>query len=270
MSSAVGREGSDGGGAMLAVFRRAESVASPPESTTRTRQCTASAFVDAAEADASMTDLSLGTAEALPARTELPLEAAMAGDAAAIRKIVESLMPDAFRVAVSVLGEHHPELDDAVQMGTLTVIKQLGAFRGEGGFRGFAMRIVSRTALAVRRSEKRSAKLAERIRSNDGIACDEEVLDDTDDSADAVLRRVMSELLQTLPEEQAQTLLLRFVLEYELTEIAAETGVPVNTVRSRLRLAREALRRKIERAPNLTDLADGRTLTIKKGGAGDE
>ncbi len=254
---------------MLAVFRRAESVASPPESTARTRHTT-SAFDDAAEADASMTDVSLETAVAAPAGTDLPLEAAMAGDAAAIREIVGSFMPDAFRVAVSVLGEHHPELDDAVQMGTLTVIKQLGAFRGEGGFRGFAMRIVSRTALAVRRSEKRSAKLAERIRSNDGIACDEEVLDDTDDSADAVLRRVMSELLQTLPEEQAQTLLLRFVLEYELTEIAAETGVPVNTVRSRLRLAREALRRKIERAPNLMDLADGRTLTIKKGGAGDE
>lgn len=254
---------------MLAVFRRAETVASPPESTARARRTT-SAFDDAAETDASMTDLSLDRAEALPARAELPLEAAMAGDPAAIREIVESLMPDAFRVAVSVLGEHHPELDDAVQIGTLTVIKQLGAFRGEGGFRGFAMRIVSRTALALRRSDKRTAKLAERIRSNDGILSEGEALDETDDSADAGLRRVLSELLLTLPEEQAQTLLLRFVLEYELTEIAAETGVPVNTVRSRLRLAREALRRKIERAPNLMDLANGRTLSIKKGGVGDE
>ena len=255
---------------MLAVSRRAESVASPPESTTRARQCAASAFDDAAEADESMTELSLDEAEALPARTELPLEAAMAGDPAAIREIVESLMPDAFRVAVSVLGEHHPELDDAVQMGTLTVIKQIGAFRGEGGFRSFAMRIVSRTALALRRSDKRTAKLAEKIRSNDGIPAEGEALDEADDSADAGLRRVLSELLQTLPEEQAQTLLLRFVLEYELTEIAAETGVPVNTVRSRLRLAREALRRKIERAPRLMELADGRALTIKNQGVGDE
>ena len=239
---------------MLAVFRRAESVASPPESTTRSRSGTTFDLGNAAGADESMNDLSLDGAEALPGRTDLPLEAAMAGDATSIREIVESLMPDAFRVAVSVLGEHHPELDDAVQMGTLTVIKQLGAFRGEGGFRGFAMRIVSRTALALRRSDKRTAKLAERIRSSDGIPVDGEVLDESDDSADAGLRRVLSELLLTLPEEQAQTLLLRFVLEYELTEIAAETGVPVNTVRSRLRLAREALRRKIERAPHLTDL----------------
>lgn len=201
---------------------------------------------------------------------ELPVEAARAGDAKAIRVLVEALMPDAFRVAVSVLGVHHPELDDAVQMGVLTVIKQIGAFRGEGGFRSFSMRIVSRSALALRRSDKRTARLAERIRTSENVEPDEEALDETSDPVDGSLRRILSELLQTLPEEQAETLLLRVVLEYDLAAVAAETGAPVNTVRSRLRLAREALRRRIESAPHLMDLAEGRGIAGTKGGSDDE
>jgi RNA polymerase sigma-70 factor (ECF subfamily) len=202
--------------------------------------------------------------------TELPVEAARAGDAKAIREIVESLMPDAFRVAVSVLGEHHPELDDAAQVGILRVIEQLAAFRGEGGFRSFAMRIVSRTALALRRSDRRTARLAEKIRTSENVQPDEEMPDEAGDPADASLRRVLSELLQTLPEGQAETLLLRVVLEYDLPAVAAETGVPVNTVRSRFRLAREALRRRIEGAPHLMDLAEGRGGASTKGGSDDE
>jgi RNA polymerase sigma factor (sigma-70 family) len=204
------------------------------------------------------------------AMTDLPLDAAKAGDAKAIREIVEALTPDAFRVAVSVLGEHHPELDDAVQVGILTVIEQLGAFRREGGFRSFAMRIVSRTALGLRRSDRRTARLTERIRSSESHDPDEEAPDETSEPADASLRRVLSELLQKLPEEQAETLLLRVVLDYDLPAIAAETGVPVNTVRSRFRLAREALRRRIERAPHLMDLAEGRVGASREGGSDDE
>ena len=39
---------------------------------------------------------------------------------------------------------------------------------------------------------------------------------------------------------------MRVVLGWSLEEIAAHTQVPVNTVRSRLRLAKEAMRRRIE------------------------
>ncbi len=200
---------------------------------------------------------------------EVPLEAAKAGDPNAIRQIVESLMPDAFRVAVSILGEHHLEVDDAVQVGTLTVIKQLGAFRGDGGFRSFAMRIVSRTALALRRSDKRAVRLVDKIRTSESLEPGEEPICDAD-TVDGSLVRVLSELLQTLPEEQAETLLLRVVLEYELAEVAAETGVPVNTVRSRLRLAREALRRRIESDPHLVELAEERGLARTNEGSSDE
>ncbi len=46
---------------------------------------------------------------------------------------------------------------------------------------------------------------------------------------------------------------MRIVLRSALEEIAAESGVPLNTVRSRLRLAKERLRARIENDPDLRD-----------------
>ena len=60
-------------------------------------------------------------------------------------------------------------------------------------------------------------------------------------------------LLETLPPDQAETLSLRTILGYSLEEIAEATGVPQNTVRSRLRLAKEALRARIEANPALAE-----------------
>jgi RNA polymerase sigma-70 factor (ECF subfamily) len=64
-------------------------------------------------------------------------------------------------------------------------------------------------------------------------------------------------LLEELPEIQAETFALRVALGYSMQEVAAATGAPVNTVRSRLRLAREALRRRIEQDPSLSEVLGG-------------
>ena len=60
-------------------------------------------------------------------------------------------------------------------------------------------------------------------------------------------------LLDDLPEEQSEALALRFMLGWSLLEIAEASGAPVNTVRSRLRLAKEALRRRVEADPALAE-----------------
>jgi RNA polymerase sigma-70 factor (ECF subfamily) len=41
-----------------------------------------------------------------------------------------------------------------------------------------------------------------------------------------------------------------------LEEISAASGAPINTVRSRMRLAKEALRKRIEADPALRDLLE--------------
>ena len=63
----------------------------------------------------------------------------------------------------------------------------------------------------------------------------------------------MRALLADLPEEQAEALALRVVLGWSLEEVARAYGIPTNTVRSRVRLAKEALRRRIEATPGLVE-----------------
>ena len=70
-------------------------------------------------------------------------------------------------------------------------------------------------------------------------------------------RRLVRELLERIPEEQAETMAMRFMLGWSLEEIAASTRVPLNTVRSRLRLAKEALRKRIAEDPVLAEELSG-------------
>jgi DNA-directed RNA polymerase specialized sigma24 family protein len=44
------------------------------------------------------------------------------------------------------------------------------------------------------------------------------------------------------------------VLGWSLEEIAQQSGAPINTIRSRIRLAKDALRRRIEASPAHDDL----------------
>lgn len=74
---------------------------------------------------------------------------------------------------------------------------------------------------------------------------------------DAELTAALRGLLDELPPEQAETLVLRFVLDHSPAEIALAMGVPVNTVRSRVRLGRELLLRRIGADPRLAELLGG-------------
>lgn len=112
----------------------------------------------------------------------------------------------------------------------------------------FASRIVARTALAFRR------RAAIRNERQDGaIEPDTFGVDPSQhDVVEAERRRILvRDLIATLPEEQAETLALRVVLGFSLEEVAEATHVPLNTVRSRVRLAKTALKRRIEADPML-------------------
>jgi RNA polymerase sigma-70 factor (ECF subfamily) len=67
--------------------------------------------------------------------------------------------------------------------------------------------------------------------------------------------------IATLPEEQREVFLLREYAGVAFKEIARVTGVPENTVKSRMRYALEGLRRRLGEAGIDGDLAeDGRTV----------
>jgi RNA polymerase sigma-70 factor (ECF subfamily) len=172
---------------------------------------------------------------------------AAAGDVRATRRLLETVAPRVARVVRAVMGSRHPEVEDAAQLSLIAFVQALPSFRGECDPGQFAARIAVRTAGAVRR----------RSRSRGGAedhAVDVDSIEAPPEELEAQRRRdFIRGLLDTLPEEQAEVLVLRIMLGWALKEIAATTGAPLNTVRSRLRLAKEALRRRIADDPVLTE-----------------
>jgi RNA polymerase sigma-70 factor (ECF subfamily) len=145
------------------------------------------------------------------------------------------------------MGAKHPDADDAAQLTLIGFIQALPSFRGECDPAQFAARIAVRTAGAVRRRAR-----ARSVGQDDSVDLDG-VEAPPHEIAAARRRALIRTLLDDLPEEQAETLALRVMLGWSLKEIAASTEAPLNTVRSRLRLAKEAIRRRIADNPALAE-----------------
>ncbi len=159
----------------------------------------------------------------------------------------------------AVLGATHPDVDDAIQQSLIALVRALPAYRGECEVAGYARVIATRLALAVRRRDRvvRSRRddhaepdtFAERHPSHAEIVGASERKE--------IIRRLLAEM----PEVQAETLALRIVHGLSMEEVALHTGVPVNTVRSRLRLIKERLKQRIETDPTLMEALDRRYET---------
>jgi RNA polymerase sigma-70 factor (ECF subfamily) len=184
-----------------------------------------------------------------PSPLMLLAEAAREGDTRALQQLLLAVSPRIERVVRVVLGADHPDRDDVEQLSLLAFTHALGGFRGECEPTHYASRIAVRTAVHARHRLRK-----QQARFDDLAELDEPTTTSTHEDALAERRkRHVRELLAIIPADQAEALALRVALGWSLEEIATAGGTPVNTVRSRLRLAKEALRRKIEADPLLRD-----------------
>lgn len=174
---------------------------------------------------------------------------AATGDVDATAALLKRLAPGIVRAAHALMGSTHADVDDVVQKSLIALVQALPAFRGECSPAHYAQTIVTRTAMAARRRDVVKGERQDADTELDALEAD------APSQSDEVLaeqrRRLVRQLLQALPEVQAETLAMRVVFGFSLEEVAAATGVPVNTVRSRVRLAKEALKRQIDRTPGL-------------------
>lgn len=171
----------------------------------------------------------------------------------ALRQVLEQVSPALLRAVRRILGAHHPAVEDVLQESLVAFVNALGAYRAESSLRTYGGRIAVRAALAYSRQarERRVWDLQHEL--------EQQPLSPRSDSPeDAALadrrRQALRALLSELPEEQAETFALRIVLGYSIEEVAAATGVPGNTVRSRMRRAREVLKQKLDADPRLARL----------------
>ncbi|HEY3493137.1 MAG TPA: RNA polymerase sigma factor [Polyangiaceae bacterium] len=178
---------------------------------------------------------------------------AQAGDSAAIGQVVGELAPGVLRAVTALLGREHPDVEDLAQDVLLAVVAALPDFRGDSTLLHFAVRIAARKSVLVRRRTRSVLGWLESfwrgeypVRHAPSSAHEEM----SGERQRALLRSLLSEL----PDAQAEALALRVVYGHSIDEISSITRTPFNTVRSRLRLAKEALRQRIEAEPQWAEL----------------
>ncbi len=168
-------------------------------------------------------------------------QGASAGDPEGARLLFEAITPVVRRVCRGVLGHRHVDLEDAVQECLVDVLRALPQYRSEGHLVHYVTKIAIRRAILTRRRgvrRLRSLRALEDLQGSD-------VLESSNGSA-AEQCRAVSEVIARVSDVQGETLVLRIILGFSVEEVASIMSVPSNTVRTRLRLAKNALRRVVE------------------------
>jgi RNA polymerase sigma-70 factor (ECF subfamily) len=169
----------------------------------------------------------------------VPAPTRAAGRAIAFETFAEQHLPDAYRLASAVLG-NRSEAEDAVHDAFLAAWRNWDALRNRDAMsRWFDAIVVNtcRNMLRRRRRWKSDASIFEMPNASgtDGISAIAE-------------RDAIEEALGGLNPDQRIVVALRFYRDYTIDEIAARTGAPVGTVKSRLHHALHKLERQLQAA----------------------
>lgn len=168
---------------------------------------------------------------------QLPVQRARAGDPDAWDALFRRYQLPLYAYVQELVRDEQGSLD-IVQETFIAAARHIGSLRSDAKFGSWLFGIAHQKVLQRWRRPDRSTPL-------DQAAVD--ALAGSDPSpADAVVRREDEEefmqQLDQLPEAQRNVLLLHFLEDFSLEEIAGITGVPVGTVKSRMHHAKRALR----------------------------
>jgi len=166
--------------------------------------------------------------------SDLQLIAALnAGDAAAFETLYFRHRNWVVNLALRFTGDEHLALD-VMQETFLYFLKKFPGFRLTANLKTFLYPAVKNLSLTARRKAARYQSTKMEQQSLEGAPAPETLMIRSDELAGA---------LANLSEEHREVLLLRFVDDLSLAEIAAAADIPLGTVKSRLHNALELLRR---------------------------
>jgi RNA polymerase sigma-70 factor, ECF subfamily len=171
-------------------------------------------------------------------RPDSELAAALAaGDESALAGLYDRYGAMAYGVAMRVLGDPG-RAEDAVQDAFVKLWRGAAGFdASRGTLRGWLLAAVRNRSIDMLRGrslhERRELALRAEVRSGQP-GPDEE-------AAGSIERAAVRAALDELSEEQRQAVLLAYFGGFTQREIAEATGVPLSTVKGRLRLALDKL-----------------------------
>lgn len=177
---------------------------------------------------------------------ELLVARFQAGDRAAFTALVRRHQGPLFHFAFRQLRSA-PAAEDVVQEAFVRVVQSAAEFKNEARFTTWVYTITRNLCIDQlrKRAHRRHPSLDE-ARGDDGDRTLGEVVPDRGadverDAVGAELQQQVAAAVELLPPNQKEVFLMREVAHLPFKEIAAITGVPENTVKSRMRYALERL-----------------------------
>jgi RNA polymerase sigma-70 factor (ECF subfamily) len=187
----------------------------------------------------------------------LLVQKSRAGDPQALRTLLTAVGPAMVQVIRRVLGGGNPDLEDVFQEAAFGFVEALASFRGECTTLHFACRVAVLSAMASRRRQQIRGRYGVESSAEEVIAASPDGGPSVEALALAARRRaLLRRLVEDLAEPQAEVLLLHCAAGFTLEEVARASGVPLETARSRLRLAKAALRARIEEEGLAVELSE--------------
>lgn len=174
-------------------------------------------------------------------REQLPVQQAKTGEPEAWSVLFRRYQLPLYVFVFELVRDEQTSLD-IVQETFIAAVRHIGSLRRESSFGGWLFGIAHQKCVQLWRKQNRFAEVREEIAQSPA---------DFDDGPDQWLIRQEQEeefmrLLNELPLPQRSVLLLHFVEDFSLEEIAEITQTAVGTVKSRLHYAKRTLRRILE------------------------
>jgi len=172
---------------------------------------------------------------------EALIRLALAGDAAAFATLLGRYDRGVHTLARRLLASEY-DADDAVQETFVRVYTRLHTYAPTGRFGSWVLAICAHHCLDVLRARRRRVATVALAGQPDDARFSSGEAGPEEHALRAATRAEVRGWLAALPAEYRAVLALRYERDYSYAEIATTLGLPLSTVRMRLRRARAALR----------------------------
>ncbi len=175
------------------------------------------------------------------------------GDRSATRALLTGLSRPVLATARRVLL-NTSDAEEAAQEAMIAIVRSLESLQDHRAVVAFAKQIAVRVSLRFREKRRRAQEVHATFENIQSLDSGHE---NTSPVAETMRRERLERLidhLEQLSPAQSEVLLMQFVLGFRPAEIASALQIPVNTVRSRVRLGRSALAHRLEQDPDFSQI----------------
>ena len=170
------------------------------------------------------------------------------GDMTAADELIETYYPEILRYCIW----HAPNrtlAEDATQDTFLKAIRYMNRYVHRGKFRAFLYKIASNTCIDMWRKQETIKEFPEGMKLEQ-MQLQMEISYEESGFQEVGTLLDMQRIIRILPAEQREIVILRFVHDLTIREIADVTGIPFRTVQSRIRLALKKLKMEYRKEEN--------------------